>query len=548
MSQVQNSRLHSYIQPIALMAVAYVAGSKRFIRYFPGASQGGLCLATGLGVATTLASPHIKTPAFLQTDIEKESAMHSFFRVMTSLALGIFGAYIVAKPLKGRVSFCVHAASRLMGLEVVFGCVFTGISFMQSRKVEEGLFPEETLEEKYKSFQSNTQSWNALSGKERSKFAKEFYDKNFPVLSIEGEFDTAPFETLPNFSTLTINRLEWYGELFLGGFNLTVKQSFNLNQARQSKGLVPVWVEVTNEYVQYALDEGLAGLLHAFYSKSSFRLVMVQEGLREKINQAFVTDGLTIVPCAFQALSNLTLEEIDGMNKEEAQFASDYMKVLPQKQLLGSLSAMQQVSYNTSFKRHDAPCFWIWPLTEEHLTAIQKIDGALEWAHQTFSGNPLAFVTIEGKIHASLTTLFQKKGWRPIPDPSSTLHKIRRSEVLSLEVTSAWDWNQAFLKYSETWATQSPKKQVAFNTIFSKFKIQTIWIWPLTEKHVEEIQKTEGALDWVYKAFIDIPKQFIAIPPAVREPLAKSFKEKEWDPIMDFDTALKEVLGQIVSL
>ena len=177
MSQVQNRRLHNYIQPIALMAVAYIAGSKRFIRYFPGASQGGLLLAAGLGVGATYASPHISTPAFLKTNTENESSMHSFFRVMTSLALGIFGAYIVAKPLKGRVSFCVHAASRLMGLEAVFGCIFTGISYMQSQKVEEGLFPEETLEEKYKSFQSNTQSWNALSGKERSKFAKEFYDK-----------------------------------------------------------------------------------------------------------------------------------------------------------------------------------------------------------------------------------------------------------------------------------------------------------------------------------------------------------------------------------
>ena len=130
-SQVQNSRLHNYIQPIALMAVAYVAGSKRFIRYFPGASQGGLCLAAGLGVATTLASPHIKTPAFLQTDTEKESAMHSFMRVASSLALGTIAAPIVTKFLKGRVSFCVHAAGRLVGLEGLFTCVFVGLSSIQ---------------------------------------------------------------------------------------------------------------------------------------------------------------------------------------------------------------------------------------------------------------------------------------------------------------------------------------------------------------------------------------------------------------------------------
>ena len=128
MSQVQNNTLHNFVQPAALLTLAYLAGSKRFIQYFPGASQGGLCLAAGVGSAIALASPHISKPECLKTDTNNENALHSFIRVTASLALGTILTHVADKVLKGRVSLCIHATGRLIAFETLFAGLVAGIS------------------------------------------------------------------------------------------------------------------------------------------------------------------------------------------------------------------------------------------------------------------------------------------------------------------------------------------------------------------------------------------------------------------------------------
>ena len=261
MSQVQNNTLHNAIQPIALMAIAYIAGSKRFIHCFPGSSRGGLCLAVGLGVGGILASPHINNPAFLKTE-DKEDAFHSFVRVATSLALGVIGAYGVTKLLKGRVSFCEHAAIRLIVLELLFAGVFTGISVCLIEEEE----IQKTLEERHALYQKDPDAWNRLSEKERVAFAEECLaaDKDLVVLPIKENGANEAFfvPQLEDFSSLNKNQIEWLTEMYRCGYlKLDIEKEFALNVARNTQSLAPVWVNVTQEHVKYALENGLQPLL-----------------------------------------------------------------------------------------------------------------------------------------------------------------------------------------------------------------------------------------------------------------------------------------------
>ena len=89
MRQVQNNVLYNYVQPALFLSVALLAGSKRCIQYFPGASQNGLVLSAALGSGLTLASQQIV--------FEKESAYHSFARVTACLALGAIVAPMLPK-------------------------------------------------------------------------------------------------------------------------------------------------------------------------------------------------------------------------------------------------------------------------------------------------------------------------------------------------------------------------------------------------------------------------------------------------------------------
>ena len=499
MSQVQNSRLHNYIQPIALMAVAYIAGSKRFIRYFPGASQGGLCLATGLGVATTLASPHIKTPAFLQTDIEKESAMHSFMRVASSLALGTIAAPIVTKFLKGRVSFCVHAAGRLMGLEGLFTCVFVGLSSIQDNipvpKTKKEHF--QTIEEKHANFLQNIDSWNALSKKQRSHLAQEFYHADLPVLPLgEGELDTAYFEPTPDFLMLSRNQLEWYTALYLHCLDLNVEQSFALNAARQRKQLPSKWKELGKAHCQYGIDTGQVELFIEWYQKNPRALAQIGKELLHKLQKVWVDDSVCKVLFLNQSVYALSGQEISTLCEEDIIFMWYYLGLLEARE---KCSAEQQVGLNTAFSRHGMRTYWIWPLTEAHLTAIQTIDGALKWAHEELVKVPIAFGAVADNVRIPLILLFRFNGMKPIEDADRLLTQVSGQEILSLDSDYAQDWKQFFEAYPEKLKEQNSDHQVLFHAIFRALDDNLKWwsnelILKLVEKPYVDYFQTPRSL------------------------------------------------------
>ena len=132
MSQVQNNILHNVVQPALFLSVAFLAGSKRCIQYFPGATQNGLVLSAALGSGFTLASQMIVS--------EKETAYHSFMRVTASLALGMIMAPYVAKRLNRRADITFPASFRLGVLETIVSMTLASASYyITSQSVQRGM-------------------------------------------------------------------------------------------------------------------------------------------------------------------------------------------------------------------------------------------------------------------------------------------------------------------------------------------------------------------------------------------------------------------------
>ena len=591
MSQVQNNTLHKYVQPTVLVAIALIAGSKRCIQFFPGASQGGLLLAAGLGVGATYASPHISTPAFLQTDQKSEHALHSLIRVTASLALGTLTAHFADKLLKGRVSLCLHAAGRFIALETVIALGFAGISSFQTAPTPGGGDPK-TLEGKHAAYLKNPDTWNKLDGKERSDFAKECFEKDLPALPLkDGDFDIKLFAELPkqDVAKLTANQLEWFSAIYMRGLTLTVEQEFALNSARDAQKLDATWVDVTEahikyafdqnqetllhgyysthadawnklddktrgafvnawfkadlpvislekanvctealqkdlpddissctknqiewmtelsphlkipmesqfalnaarqeeglnpvwddkgmppEYVEYALHQDKAALLHGYFSENPLALPVIESktnGITAAFNKA---SGLTPIQNAHDALINLKTDEIDSLTKGEAHFASAYIESDKTLTDFNKLSPEQQIAFNITFSNHEIKTHWIWPITEEHLAAIQNLEGAVGWAHQEFVRAPVAFAAIEDKVRESLVQLFVANGKSSIEDAHELLRSLTVEGIEQFGQPDAWDWNQFFEAYPNKWSDVDSEIQQAFCESFIAHNIE----------------------------------------------------------------------------
>ena len=66
MSQIQNSCLNAktFIEPAALLVLAFLAGSMRVIQYLSGASKGGLLMTAGLASIGCLCDPNRNNPEY----------------------------------------------------------------------------------------------------------------------------------------------------------------------------------------------------------------------------------------------------------------------------------------------------------------------------------------------------------------------------------------------------------------------------------------------------------------------------------------------------
>ena len=100
MSYIQNLHKNSqkFIEPTAFVTLSLLAGSHRLIKYFPGASRGGLFISAGISCA-----------AVCLYDYKLHKDSHSPLRtILSKIALidcaNIISGYL-AKPLKERALF-----------------------------------------------------------------------------------------------------------------------------------------------------------------------------------------------------------------------------------------------------------------------------------------------------------------------------------------------------------------------------------------------------------------------------------------------------------
>lgn len=194
MSKVQHPILQNAIQPFVFLCTGYLAGY--MVEYFPGASQGGLMLTSGLGTMAVLGSK-VFAPY-------PEKEWQSFLRVVASLALGSIIAPLVSKALNGRVQVNFSEAGKLFFLEsIAAGGVATISHFM---------FP--CVENRYAEYLQNPDAWTSLTVQERDAFIQMCFDADLPPIPLPN-IGMVSFCLLEDrdFNSLSNNQLLWCAEV-----------------------------------------------------------------------------------------------------------------------------------------------------------------------------------------------------------------------------------------------------------------------------------------------------------------------------------------------
>ena len=532
MSQVQNNTLHKYVQPTVLMAIALIAGSKRCIQFFPGASKGGLLLAAGLGSAATYFSPQITTPALLKTDQKSERALHSLIRVTASLALGTITAHFADKILKGRVSLCLHAAGRFIALETLLAIAFAGYSAYKASPTPGGGGDPKTLEAKHAAYQKDLDTWNKLDGKERSDFAKECFDKDLEVLHLKGgDFDIKSFEDLPkqDVAKLTANQLEWFSAICTRGLVLTIDQEFDLNAARSAKGLDTSWTEVTKAHVDHALDQGLETLLHGYYSTHADAWNKLDDKTRGAFVNAWFKADLPVISLekanvCTEALQKDLPDDISSCTKNQIELMTELSPHL-------KIQMESQFALNAARQTHGLEPVWGDDVTQDYVKyALKEKQTVL--LHAYFSENPFALALIKGNAEG-ITEAFNKasaaSGLDPIPCAHDILIGLKTDEIDALTKDEA-HFASGYMLDKDTITDfnkhLSPEQQLAYNAVFEKHGTKRFWIWPVVQGHVDFMATHDASLTRFHRKMSGAPEAFGAIPDAQRQTLEKLFVDK----------------------
>ena len=455
MSQVQNTLLHKYVQPITVLAIAYLAGSKRFIQYFPEASRGGLCLAAGLGAIGTLASPKL-----LRTK-KDEHHVYSFTRVAACLSLGTLMAYASTKSLTGRLTLSFPAASHFIGVEVVAAGTFAGMSLLLSKPRPQKNDTPPTTSTGRDKHPTHTKDGKPL-GKENSP------PSSTKKINPQDEKEKPREPEVRPLSALNKKELEKYTE---ENPSLPLEKQFALNQARQAQGLEVVWpAGITQKHLQYASDQDQVVLLHLFYKKHPLALEVCEKSLRDSLTQLFSADAtLSAFPPVHETLIGLSLEQIDALTKEEAQFAFDQMDSKKTSTSFHKLVSSKQVAYKVTMKKYGMNDFWINPITLAHVDALPTIPQGVEWMHEEFLEYPLEFAQLDTETKEPLLKLFVDL--TPIPSPQDLLKDLDDEKIQTLDEDTVCEWHQYFTGELGLWSTLTPDMQTAFLSCFETHKI-----------------------------------------------------------------------------
>ena len=133
--RIERQDVMTYGAPLLFVAAAFLAGSKRLIKHFPGASQKGLVCSTALGSAGVIASGLKNSGEGCDYDRRVYS--------IAGLAITAIAAPALAKSLLGRADLNFRASLRFAFIQgVIFGSVDFGSSFMEKADVIPPIAPE----------------------------------------------------------------------------------------------------------------------------------------------------------------------------------------------------------------------------------------------------------------------------------------------------------------------------------------------------------------------------------------------------------------------
>ena len=354
MSQVQNNTTLNYIQPLLILSVAYFAGSKRAIQYFPGASQGGLCLAGTLGSLLAYGSQKAVTHKWPG---KEESFVLSFARVSTVLACTTLATHFIAKSLKGRIALSLPAAGKFIGVEAALTLLLAGVSHIQTSKPtspsnpkgsakpdgKETKTPEKLLQEAHEKYTKG--GWETLTPQEQSAWAQKFYAANLPLIPLtsypedkESTFDTAPFEKIKDLSELSENQQAWFAAICC--FYLIPQRKLDL-----SAELVAA-VKENKRCLQQ---------LSTYFTEHPVAMLKLDgKTTKTALSTALDQNSISQLPKNKDALKTVSQKQLDAFSTEDLKFC--HGAVSPKGKNLAlywkGLSKEQKEMFNTTFKEN----------------------------------------------------------------------------------------------------------------------------------------------------------------------------------------------------
>ena len=354
MSQVQNNILHNFIQPTLFLSMAYIAGSKRMIQHFSGATKNGLILSAALGSGIALASQKFTA--------EEESAYYSFMRVTASVALGVIIAPYVARSLGGRVDITLPASLRLGVLETISSMGLAIVSSLITKQPH----PQPTLQEQHQRFVQNLDDlkargehvsrsdWSRLSWEDRARLMLAFYRADLSCIdSTVTDFSNMEIALPPveDYSTLTFNRLVWESSPFFSfKRDRSIEAQFDLNQALNAKNLPMCW-NFTSELVQAALiNQEYVNLLYSYFELNPLELrIQTLDTIQKPLINRFQNDGKEPICWTAVVIHSLSEGEIRLLNLEKLRFVHDFFT---ESDTWQTLSGGLQQAFNAAFDRN----------------------------------------------------------------------------------------------------------------------------------------------------------------------------------------------------
>lgn len=391
MTRVQNQTFHPLVPSFLFLGMAYFAGSKRFIQYFPKASREGLLLTAAWGSGAIYANKNWMR--------EKPSFLEKSLRLTATLALSALCASCVARSLKGRVQLSIKSALKFTLLE---GGVAVGLtpasdtreppihqdastqtqlqsqesdaslptykhSSTQTEKLElqasppqiqewgnvpedHPLSPEKTVREWHTYFQQHSAACETLSNEDRPEYVQQFDNEDFELLNLE-EFESA-------------------------------------------KTITPVAIK--------ALDDACMYCPEPLQTLSSDVIPSLYALFQEIPNAPHLED----------LLRRLHPNCILNLSKEEAQLVSQTLTT----KTFNSLFYARQIAYNTTFFREELNTIPILRLTIDHWGACVAYPESLHWVHAQFQKMPVTFDLLLPETRRQFTMLFDFYGFSKMPD------------------------------------------------------------------------------------------------------------------------------------